>query len=164
RSPAHEGRGEKPARTFLARLTNEAGLVDEVARYVREHLKPSQLYKVRDTLRPAAIRRLALRVDIGKLVRLARADHLGRTNEEALAGQFPPGDWLLEESKNLDVLAQKPTPFLTGKYLLSLGLKPGPELGKIIAESFELQLEGELADLAAAEAWARQRTGSVHTD
>ncbi|HLU69950.1 MAG TPA: HD domain-containing protein [Fibrobacteria bacterium] len=164
RSPAHEGRGEKPARTFLARLTNEAGLVDEVARYVREHLKPSQLYKVRDTLRPAAIRRLALRVDIGKLVRLARADHLGRTNEEALAGQFPPGDWLLEESKNLDVLAQKPTPFLTGKYLLSLGLKPGPELGKIIAESFELQLEGELADLAAAEAWARQRTGSVHAD
>ncbi len=159
RSPAHEGRGEKPARTFLARLTNEVGLADEVANYVREHLKPSQLYKVRDTLRPAAIRRLALRIDIEKLVRLARADHLGRTNEEALAGLFPAGDWLLEESRNLDVLAQKPVPFLTGKYLLSLGLKPGPELGRLIAESFELQLEGELADLAAAEAWARGRLG-----
>jgi tRNA nucleotidyltransferase (CCA-adding enzyme) len=100
---------------------------------------------------------LALRVNIEKLVRLARADHLGRTTEEALAGQFPAGEWLLEESKKLDVLLQKPAPYLTGKFLLSLGLKPGPDLGKLIQESFELQLEGEIADVAAAEAWARRR-------
>jgi tRNA nucleotidyltransferase (CCA-adding enzyme) len=157
RSPAHEAGGDKPTRALLARLTNEANLVEAVVALVREHLKPSQLYKVRETLKPSAIRRLALRVDIAKLVRLARADHLGRTTEEALAGQFPAGDWLLEESKKLDVLLQKPAPFLTGKFLLSLGLKPGPELGKIIAESFELQLEGEIADVAAAEEWARER-------
>src|SRR5690606_30738080 len=159
RSPAHESGGEKPTRAFLARLTNETGLIETVVSLVREHLKPTQLYKTRDTLRPAAIRRLALRVDIERLVRLARADHLGRTTEEALEGRFPAGDWLLEESRKLDVLAQRPAPFLTGKFLLSLGLKPGPELGKIIAESFELQLEGELADRAAAEAWARQKVG-----
>jgi tRNA nucleotidyltransferase (CCA-adding enzyme) len=157
RSPGHESGGDKPTRAFLARLTNEAGLVDAVATLVREHLMPAQLYKVRDVLRPSAIRRLALRVDIRKLVRLARADHLGRTTEEALAGQFPAGEWLLEQSRNLDVLAQRPAPFLTGKFLLSLGLKPGPELGKLIAESFELQLEGELTDVAAAEDWARGR-------
>jgi tRNA nucleotidyltransferase (CCA-adding enzyme) len=157
RSPAHEAGGDKPARAFLARLTNEADLVEAVATLVREHLKPSQLHKVRDTLRPAAIRRLALRVNIEKLVRLARADHLGRTTEEALAGQFPAGEWLLEESKKLDVLLQKPAPYLTGKFLLSLGLKPGPDLGKLIQESFELQLEGDLADVEAAEAWARRK-------
>jgi tRNA nucleotidyltransferase (CCA-adding enzyme) len=163
RSPAHEGLGDKPTRAFLDRLTNEAGLIEAVVTLVREHLKPSQLYNVRDTLRPAAIRRLALRVDIEKLVRVARADHLGRTTEEALEGRFPAGDWLLEESKNLDVLEQKPAPFLTGKYLLSLGLKPGPELGKLIQESFELQLEGEVPDLAAAEAWARKRVAGEST-
>jgi tRNA nucleotidyltransferase (CCA-adding enzyme) len=157
RSPAHEAGGDKPTRAFLARLTNENDLVEGVVTLVREHLKPTQLYKVRDTLRPAAIRRLALRVDIAKLVRLARADHLGRTTEEALEQRFPAGDWLLEESKKLDVLLQKPVPFLTGKFLLSLGLKPGPELGKIIAESFELQLEGDLPDAAAAEEWAKGR-------
>ncbi|HEX2613686.1 MAG TPA: HD domain-containing protein [Fibrobacteria bacterium] len=157
RSPAHESGGDKPTRAFLARLTNETDLVDGVVTLVREHLKPTQLYNVRETLRPAAIRRLALRVDIAKLVRLARADHLGRTTEEALEQRFPAGDWLLEESKKLDVLLQKPAPFLTGKFLLSLGLKPGPELGKIIAESFELQLEGEIPDLAAAEAWAKRK-------
>jgi tRNA nucleotidyltransferase (CCA-adding enzyme) len=157
RSPAHEGLGDKPTRAFLARLTNETDLIDAVVTLVREHLKPSQLYNVRHELRPAAIRRLALRVNIEKLVRLARADHLGRTTEEALAGLFPPGEWLLEESRNLDVLTQKPAPYLTGKFLLSLGLKPGPELGRLIQESFELQLEGELADVAAAEEWARKR-------
>jgi tRNA nucleotidyltransferase (CCA-adding enzyme) len=155
RSPAHEGRGDKPARAFLDRLTNETDLIEAVVTLVREHLKPSQLYNVRRDLKPSAIRRLALRVDIEKLVRLARADHLGRTTEEALDGRFPAGDWLLEESKNLDVLAQKPAPYLTGKFLLSLGLKPGPELGRLIQESFELQLEGDLADVAAAEEWAR---------
>jgi tRNA nucleotidyltransferase (CCA-adding enzyme) len=159
RSPAHEALGDKPARAFLARLTNEADLIGAVVALVREHLKPSQLYNVRHELRPAAIRRLALRVDIEKLVRVSRADHLGRTTEEALEGRFPAGDWLLAESAKLDVLEQKPAPYLTGKYLLTLGLKPGPELGKIIAESFELQLEGELADRDAAEAWARARVG-----
>jgi tRNA nucleotidyltransferase (CCA-adding enzyme) len=157
RSPAHEGLGDKPSRAFLARLTNEYELIEAVVVLVREHLKPSQLYNVRHELRPAAIRRLALRVNIEKLVRLARADHLGRTTEEALAGLFPPGEWLLEESKHLDVLLQKPAPYLTGKFLLTLGLKPGPELGRLIQESFELQLEGDLPDVAAAEEWARKR-------
>jgi hypothetical protein len=36
-------------------------------------------------------------------------------------------------------------------------MKPGPEVGKLIAESFELQLEGEIADTAEAETWARAR-------
>ena len=48
---------------------------------------------------------------------------------------------------------------VSGKFLLSLGMKPGPELGKLIRESFELQLEGDLADGEAAEKWARERTG-----
>ncbi len=156
RSPAHDVRGEEPTRSFLARLTRETDLIDAVVIFVREHLKPALLHKARHEVKPGAIRRLALRVDIEKLVRVAKADHLGRTAEESLNGDFPAGDWLLEQSKKLDVLAQKPKPFLSGKYLLSLGLKPGPDLGRMIRESFELQLEGELIDVAAAEKWARE--------
>ncbi len=90
-------------------------------------------------------------------MRVARADHFGRTTPDALAREFPAGEWLLEQSRLLNVLAEKPKPFLTGKFLLSLGMKPGPEVGRLIAESFELQLEGELPDAASAEAWARAR-------
>jgi tRNA nucleotidyltransferase (CCA-adding enzyme) len=157
RSPAHDVRGEAPTRSFLDRLTREAALVELVVTFVREHLKPALLYKARAEVKPSAIRRLALRVDIEKLVRVARADHFGRTTPDALARQFPAGEWLLEQSRQLNVLAEKPKPFLTGKFLLSLGMKPGPEVGRLIAESFELQLEGELEDTAAAEAWARAR-------
>ena len=157
RSPAHDVRGEAPTRSFLARITREIDLVQTVVTYVREHLRPALLHKARHEIKPGAIRRLALRVDIEKLVRVAKADHLGRTTEESLEGLFPAGDWLLEQSKLLDVLQQKPKPFLTGQYLLSLGMKPGPEMGELIRESFELQLEGELADADAAEAWAKKK-------
>lgn len=157
RSPAHDVRGEGPTRAFLDRITREAALVETVVGFVREHLKPALLYKARAEVKPSAIRRLALRVDIEKLVRVARADHFGRTTPDALAREFPAGEWLLEQSRELNVLAEKPKPFLTGKFLLSLGMKAGPAVGKLIAESFELQLEGELADVAETEAWARAR-------
>ena len=157
RSPAHDVKGDRPTRAFLDRITRETDLIEAVVTLVREHLKPAMLYNSRDVIKPGAIRRLALRADIEKLVRLARADHLGRTTEESLAGLFPAGEWLLEESAKLSVLTEKPRPYLTGKYLLSLGAKPGPELGKIIQESFELQLEGDLASIEAAEEWAREK-------
>ena len=157
RSPAHDVRGEAPTRSFMDRLTREAALVETVVGFVREHLKPALLHKARADVKPSAIRRLALRVDIEKLVRVARADHFGRTTPDALAREFPAGEWLLEQSRELNVLDEKPKPFLTGRFLLSLGMKPGPEVGKLIAESFELQLEGEIGDVGEAEVWARGR-------
>jgi tRNA nucleotidyltransferase (CCA-adding enzyme) len=160
RSPAHDVRGEAPTRSFLERLTRETDLVQTIVTYVREHLRPALLYKARDEIKPGAIRRLALRVDIEKLVRVARADHLGRTTEEAVEGLFPAGEWLLEKSRQLDVLTQRPKPLLTGQYLMSLGMKPGPEMGEVIRECFELQLEGELSDLDAVQKWAR---GKIET-
>ncbi len=157
RSPAHDVRGERPTRSFLGRITRETALIEEVVAYVREHLRPALLYNARDEIKPGAIRRLSLRVDIERLVRVAKADHFGRTTAEALAREFPAGEWLLEQSRKLNVLEAKPMPWLTGKYLLSLGLAPGPAVGAIIRESFELQLEGEIASREEAEAWAQSR-------
>jgi len=37
-----------------------------------------------------------------------------------------------------------PEPFITGQMLLDRGLKPGPELGRIIKRVFEMQLRGEV--------------------
>ena len=160
RSPGHDAGGEAPTRSFLERLTRETELVETVVGFVREHLKPALLYKARDEVKPGAIRRLALRVDIEKLTKVAMADHFGRTTPDALARQFPAGEWLLEKSRALNVLRKKPQAYLTGKFLLSLGMPPGPEMGKVIAESFDLQLEGEIATPEAAEAWARHKLGT----
>lgn len=159
RSPGHDVAGEAPTRSFLGRITRETALIEKVVALVREHLKPALLHKARHEIRPGAIRRLALRVEIEKLVRVARADHFGRTTQDALERRFEAGEWLLEQSRHLDVLAHKPKPFLTGRFLLSLGMKPGPEMGQLIQESFELQLDGQLPNAVAAEEWAKLKLG-----
>jgi tRNA nucleotidyltransferase (CCA-adding enzyme) len=155
RSPAHDVLGERPTRKFLNRLTNDHKVIETVVTFVREHLRPAMFYNARHEIKPSAIRRLSLKVHIPHLVEVAKADHFGRTTPDALAKEFPAGDWLLEQSAQLQVLNEKPKPFLTGKMLLSLGMKPGPHMGSLIRQSFELQLEGQIRDEEEALEWAK---------
>ena len=59
----------------------------------------------------------------------------------------------------LGVFENAPEPYLTGRYLISLGLKPSKQFGDLIRESFELQLDGKLQDTEQAEAWAKAKLG-----
>ncbi len=157
RSKDHEAQGEAPTRALLGRLGAPHDLVDDVVALVREHLKPFHLYK--DQAKDAAVRRLALRVPLPRLVRLARADHLGRTTPDALAHDDPAGDWLLERAAVLAVADQAPKPLLLGRHLLARGLAAGPALGALLKEAFEAQLDGRFADEAGALAWLDRRLG-----
>ena len=105
RSKNHEALGEQPTRTFLARLTEQQKLIEEVVPLVREHLRPIQLYQ--DGAGAAAVRRLASRCGrIDRLVRVARADHRGRP--PLPWDGFPAGDWLLDRAVELDVRDDAP--------------------------------------------------------
>jgi len=157
RSPGHEAAGELPARTFLGRITNDSAIIEETIAYVRTHLRPMLLYKQRSTVSQGAIRRLALEMDIRKIVRLATADHFGRTAPDALERSFPAGEWLLQQAALLDVADQAPRPFLRGKDLIDSGIPPGPAIGVIIKESFNLQLDGEIQSRSDALVWLRRR-------
>jgi tRNA nucleotidyltransferase (CCA-adding enzyme) len=137
-------------------LIDEKDILSEVCALVNDHMKPHQLYDDRDKVTDGAIRRLSLRVDIKKLVRLSEADWRGKGLDRD-RGQYEPGTWLLKKSKDLEVLDSKPSPFLTGKILMDFGLEEGPEIGKIIAESFELQIDGKLKNEKEAIAWAKDR-------
>ncbi|MFA5879469.1 MAG: polynucleotide adenylyltransferase, partial [Candidatus Margulisiibacteriota bacterium] len=86
-----------------------------------------------------------LRVNIADLLKIAQADHFGRTTSDAINKEFPAGDWLLNKAHDLQVKDQKPVPIILGRDLIDLGIKPGPEFGKIIHECFELQLEDVLS-------------------
>ncbi len=152
-SPGHAEAGEEPARRFLGRLTQDAELTGAVLRYVRFHLRPAEFYRVREEIGDAAIRRLATEMNIADLVRLARADHLGRTSADALAGEFPAGQWLLDKAAALAVESRAPTPILMGRHLLERGWQAGPALGWALAAAFEAQLDGAFADLEGALAW-----------
>ena len=106
----------------------------------------------------SAVRRLALRVPIPRLVRVARADHFGRTTTEALERADPAGTWLLAEARRLDVDSKQPKPLLLGRHLIAQGSKPGPAMGTVLKEAFEAQLEGAFDDETGALAWLSRRT------
>ncbi|MEI6972712.1 MAG: HD domain-containing protein, partial [bacterium] len=153
RSLGHEDAGEEPTRSFLGRFTNQADLVEAVVPLVAHHLKPDELFKSKAG--DSAIRRLARKVGrIDRLVRVARADRMGR-HPMAYTG-FPAGDWLLESAARLAVEAAAPKPLVLGRHLIKLGLTPGPGFGKILGECYEAQLDGAFATEEAGQEFVKR--------
>jgi len=142
RSPGHEEAGLAPTRAFLARLTNQHRLVDEVLPLVRDHLKPDQLFQ--QGAGAAAVRRLARRVGrLDRLLRVAGADRDGRPPSPR--DGFPAAAWLMGLATELDVLDAPPDPVVQGRHLIELGLAPGPGFRPLLEQCFEAQLDGRIA-------------------
>lgn len=145
RSKGHEAAGAEPTRSFLARLTNQERLVEEVLPLVLHHLKPDQLYRAQAG--DAAVRRLARKVRrIDRLLRVVRADRLGRP--PLPDDGFPAAVWLEGRARALEVASQEPRPLVQGRHLIDRGLEPGPHFGPLLEACFEAQLDGEFTDLA----------------
>lgn len=161
RSRDHESQGEGPTRAFCARLGIPKDDEDVVVGLVRDHLKPFMLWRERETLGDAAIRRLALRVPIPLLVHVASADFFGRTTPEALRRDDPAGPWLLDKARELAVADAAPQPILQGRDLQALGLTPGKHFGALLKEGFEAQLEGAFKDHDGAVIWLKGRVGGA---
>ncbi len=157
RSLKHTAQGQEPTRRFLERLTAETKLVETVVSLVRGHLQPTFLYGSK-TVGNGAIRRLALKTDIPLLVEVAKADHFGRARSDARNRIFPAEAWLLERFKALELdQRHKVPPILMGRHLLVLGLEPGPQMGAILKEAYELQLDDKITSPVEAIAWVRKR-------
>ena len=157
RSLDHEEQGVVPALAFLDRLNIHSidgyDVRHQVAGFVAQHLKPGAWYKVRDEVGDGAFRRLAQKVDLELLARLAKADCLGRE-----PGRFDCSamDWFLERARALGVEHRAPAPILLGRHLLELGLSPGPRVGSILKVVYEQQLDGTVTTLEDAVAAARR--------
>jgi len=157
KSPNHEAMGVEPATAILDRLNiNTLDGFDvrtQVLGLVTEHLRPMAFYKTRDTVRDGAFRRLATKVDLELLVRFARADCRGRAGTFDCSGI----EWFFERARSLGVEHKPPAPILLGRHLLDLGVPPGPGMGEILKEIYELQLDGGVTTLDEAIAAARSR-------
>lgn len=73
------------------------------------------------------------------LTRVVRADHLGRTTEDALAGIFPAGDAFLERALELEVSQQADPDVVYGRHLIARGLEPSSEFAAILERCREIQ-------------------------
>jgi tRNA nucleotidyltransferase (CCA-adding enzyme) len=143
RSLDHEQAGVEPTLRVLDRLNVHTidgfDVRGQVVGLVANHLKPGMFFKA-DNVGDGAFRRLAQKVDMELLARVARADCLGR------GGGFDCSamDWFVERARALGVEHQPPPPLLLGRHLLELGLKPGPRVGEILRLVYEKQLDGEI--------------------
>ena len=151
RSIDHEEQGVPPATAFLDRLNVQSidgyDVRRQVLGIVAQHLKPGMWFKASGEVGDGAFRRLAQKVDLELLARVAKSDCLGR---EPGAFNCEAMDWFVDRARQLGVEHRPPPPILLGRHLLALGLKPGPRVGGILKAVYERQLDGHVQTLAEA--------------
>jgi tRNA nucleotidyltransferase (CCA-adding enzyme) len=160
RSMEHEQAGVEPASRFLDRLNvHSLGGFDvrgQVLGIVAHHLKPLAFFKSATPVGDGAFRRLAQKVDLELLARVAESDCLGRT------GNFDCGGirWFLDRARALGVEHAAPAPLLKGRHLLGLGVEPGPRMGAILKQVYERQLDGRVTSVDEGLDAAREILGT----
>jgi tRNA nucleotidyltransferase (CCA-adding enzyme) len=156
RSLDHEEAGVAPSAAFLDRLNIHSMQGFDVRRQVlgivANHLKPGMFAKAQPPVGDGAFRRLAQKVDLELLARVAKSDCEGR------GGGFDCSamDQFLERARALGVEHAPPQPLVKGRHLVALGVAPGRALGEVLREVYERQLDGSVADFDAAFALARE--------
>ncbi|MCY4123161.1 MAG: hypothetical protein OXG72_19820 [Acidobacteria bacterium] len=162
RSLDHEEMGIPPATAFLDRLNIHTfdgyDVRAQVLGLVAHHLKPG-MWRAAPKVGDGAFRRLARKVDLELLARLAKADCLGRTGDFDCSAM----DWFLERARSLGVEHEPPAPILMGRHLLALGVPPGPRVGAILKQIYEQQLDGGITTLDEATAAARKLLEELRT-
>ena len=136
---------------FLERITNESHLLKNVPLLLGAYSElPLEI--VSDV---PSLRRLAVKLDGLKLLCLLVKATPRKFYAAAGDAEFPEKLW--QAAADFDLLDVAPLPYLTGKMLMELGVKPGKQMGEIIKQSFELQLDGKIKNVDDAVAWARER-------
>ena len=154
RSLDHEQAGVEPTVRLLDRLNVQSidgfDVRRETLGLVAHHLKPGMFHKA-GRVGDGAFRRLAQKVNLDLLARVARADCLGRTGTFDCSAM----DWFLDRARALGVEQRPPAPILLGRHVLALGVAPGPRVGELLERAYEKQLDGEITSVEDGIAYLR---------
>jgi putative nucleotidyltransferase with HDIG domain len=162
----HDAAGGETAREVLARLRASERLAEHVAALARHHLRLGFLVHQMPLSRRVIYRYLRecapVAVDVTVLSVADRLATRGARSTEAIAAHLELADELLGEG--LKWVADPPRPPVRGDELArALGVTPGPELGRILAELEEASFANEIGSSEEAIERARQllREGSI---
>ena len=162
-SAGHDLASERIARKIFARLKifSWNGVpVKKIALFlIRAHHRASELWVNRDSVTRKAFNKLAAEIqgEIELLVYLDVADRAGRS-EKPVKGLDREGRWLLEKFRELRVSKETIMPLILGRDLIPLGVRPGPEMGRILKELYRLQLDNEFETRAGGLRLAKKLT------
>jgi len=143
----HEKTGAEMARAILNRLRFPKKQIDEIVACVLHHMQ----FKDVKQMRKSTLRRLLLRETFPLELELHKLDCLGSH------GDLEHYDFLVGQAEELKKQPAIRPLLLTGKDLIALGMKPGKELGALLREIREKQLQDELKTPRQAKAWAKKQ-------
>jgi len=141
----HERVGAEMAVEVLERLRFPRKQIEAVGTAVLHHMQ----FKDAPKMRKATLRRMLLRETFPLELQLHRLDCLGSH------GRLDVYDFLVEQSAALAKQPEIRPPLLTGADLIELGWKPGPAMGKLLAEIRDRQLQDELRTPEQARQWVK---------
>lgn len=155
----HDAVGSETAISVLTRLRASERLATHVAALTRNHLRLGFLVHEMPLSRRSVYAYLRacdpVQVDVTVLSVADRLATRGAGSGEAIRKHLKLADQLLGEA--LAWKARPPRPPIRGDRLArELGIKPGPELGRILAELEEASFAGEIESPQEAVARARQ--------
>lgn len=150
----HEKAGIEPARKFLAKLTNETNIIDNVLFLVAYHLTPATWYRAKPPdksfvkfINKHGIKKLEL------LSALSEADMTGRIHREESGTLInnpteEPARWFWAQvqriAKERGTYQEKIAPLIKGQDLLDIGFAEGKLIGEILKDVVTLQEDDQL--------------------
>jgi len=143
----HVELGATMSEAICRRLRMAKKATDRVVALVRDHL----LFKDVPAMRPGRLRRMLASSHYEELELLYIADCEA---SHGVMSALPRIREIQEQVAKEDLI---PEPLLTGKDLLKSGVAPGPEIGDILREVLDLQMEGTLKNREEALAWLKNR-------
>ena len=114
---------------------------------VAQHLKPGMWFKVRDEVGDGAFRRLAQKVDLELLARLAKSDCLGREPGSSTARRWTG---FSNARRRLASSIARRIPFSSDVTCWRSGCRRARKWERFCRAVYEHQLDGEVADLNSA--------------
>lgn len=148
----HDSRGVTLAEALLERLKidtrNNYPVKDTVLNLIKYHHRVFELYRNRDLINFKTMSRFVrdLKNREKLLILLDFADRQSR--EEDYLGFTEPDEitrWVFNKLDELNINAETIEPLLQGRDLIAIGIKPGPEMGKVLERMYNYQLDGEFA-------------------
>ena len=130
----HPSIGAETATEICKRLRRSRVTWEQVAYLVRHHLRLVQA----PHMRVSTLKRMLTEDGFDELLRLSRLDALASNGDLRFV--------LFCESKRSEFASEElhPKPLLRGRDLITLGHRPGPRIGEILAALEEAQLEGTI--------------------
>ncbi|HKP11527.1 MAG TPA: polynucleotide adenylyltransferase, partial [Blastocatellia bacterium] len=162
---SQEGAAAEPTLAVMKRLglhtLSGYDVRAQVLALVREQARPQAFYARSAQATDGDFRRLARRVEVGLLYRVAKACALARLPHPSAADEAArAADAFIERARELGVEHGPPAPLLLGRHLIDMGITPGPAMGELLRQVYERQLDGEVRTLDDAQAAARRLLAS----